>query len=504
MTILQNTPKNPTPTPTADAIRAALLKNIQQKADACTALGKNTKCSVSTETTSFDDLRKKLSDGVAIPEKYFNALVELPLFNATTVDRQSVYFKFINKLKAEANDEIASSEIFKAGQYALLNASKRLLKDKTFTKARTVKGEHYEGGKLRFKYRVQMCQAFRLDAEKSVFVAVDGETGRASYGNLIHCSSGWICPICNAKIMSKRRDEINLAERQNKEVGGRVLMLTLTHSHKKADKLADLLDKQAYALKILWENTALKKDMKEYGYIGQIRGVEMTWGEANGWHPHYHILLHFTDAKVADAVETLHEKIFDVWQKACERAGLGLPNLENGIDLKTVGADDETNGDYICGDAVSWEITSSLTKKAGNERYNQWQILALASNDAEFAGLWREYAAATFGKRMIYFSTKLKQYYKLNVASDSDAVNVADNSSKTIVRHFTDIEWQAIRHFGLQAKILILARISHQKQINLLDEEIEKIVYRYEKTVMADRYGQVLVGYSPDGRALMQ
>lgn len=504
MNILQISQKSPTATATASAIQSALLENINKKAGACAPLGKNTKSSVRTATTSFDELRKICSDGVAINEKYFNALVELPLFTATNVNRQSAYFKFINKLRAETNDEIASSEIFKAGQYALLNASKRLLKDKTFTKERTIKGEHHAGGKLRFKYRVQMCQAFRLDAEKSVFVAVDGETGKASYGNLIHCSSGWICPICNAKIMSKRRDEINLAERQNKEIGGRVLMLTLTHSHKKADKLADLLDKQAYALKILWENTALKKDMKEYGYIGMIRGMEMTWGEANGWHPHYHILLHFTDAKVADAVETLHKKIFDVWQKACESAGLGLPSVENGVDLKTVGADDETGGDYICGDAVSWELTSSQTKNAGNGRYNQWQILALASNDAEFAGLWREYASATFGKRMIFFSPKLKQYYKLNVVSDSDAVNVADNSSKTIVRHFTDIEWQAIRHFGLQAKILILARISHQKQINLLDDEVAKIVYRYEKTVMADRYGQVLVGYSSDGRALME
>lgn len=503
MTILQNTPKNPTPTPTADAIRSALLKNIEQKAGACAPLGNITKSSVTLATTRFENFREN-NHGVAMPENMFHSLVELPLFTRVNADRQSLYFQFINRLRIKTTDTVAASEIYQIGQYALLNASKRLLKDKTLTTARTIKGEHYTGGKERFKYRVQMCQAFRLDPEKEVFVAVNDETGKANFGNLVHCSSAWVCPICNAKIMARRRQEIELAEQQNKEMGGRVLMLTLTHSHAKKDKLADLLNKQAKALKILWENTALKSMMQDYQYIGMIRGVEMTWGQANGWHPHYHILLHFADADVVNALDALKDKIFDVWQKACKRAELGLPNSVHGIDLKSVGGDGETGGDYICGDSVSWEVTSSQTKKAGYGRYNQWQILALSSDDAQYAELWREYASATFGKRMIYFSPNLKNYYKLDVSSDETAASASDTGAKTIVRHFTDIEWRAIRYYNAQSKILILARILHQTKINFLDDEIEKLVYRYEKTVMADRYGQVLVGYSSDGRALVE
>lgn len=496
----QNSPSKPT-------IQLELLDSIHQKTALCGALGKNTKSSVTLATQGIDKYREireaSRIDAFALPDNLFHSLVELPLFNGVNVDRKSLYFQYIAKMRFKTNDSVASSEIYHAGQYALLNASKRLLKDKTLTKARTIKGEHYTGGKERFKYRVQMCQAFRLDADKSVFVAVNNETGKANFGNLVHCSSAWVCPICNAKIMARRRQEIELAEQQNKEMGGRVLMLTLTHSHSRDDALADLLDKQAKALKILWENTALKNMMQDYQYIGLIRGMEMTWGQANGWHPHYHILLHFADADIVNALETLKSKIFEVWQNACSRAKLGLPNDEHGVDLKAVGdADGEVVSGYL-DDGISWEVVSSQTKRAGNGRYNQWQILAMSSDDAHFAGLWREYAEATFGKRMIYFSPNLKRYYNLEVKKEEEITN-ADDDNKTIVRHFTDIEWQAIRYYKAQAKILILARVLHQTKINFLDDEIARLVYRYEKSVMANRYGQVLVGYSPDGRALIQ
>ena len=42
-----------------------------------------------------------------------------------------------------------------------------------------------------------------------------------------------------------------------------------------------------------WLIKTVKKIFKEMGYIGQIRGYEVTHGRKgtnNGWHPHFHFL----------------------------------------------------------------------------------------------------------------------------------------------------------------------------------------------------------------------
>ena len=75
------------------------------------------------------------------------------------------------------------------------------------------------------------------------------------------------------------------------------------------------------------------------GYIGQIRGYETTHGRKgtnNGWHPHFHFL-QFVMVK-GDAAQLMDWKtrLYLRWDAYCQKAGLGSPSFQHGIDLRTV------------------------------------------------------------------------------------------------------------------------------------------------------------------------
>ena len=44
--------------------------------------------------------------------------------------------------------------------------------------------------------------------------------------------------------------------------------------------------------------------LKRLGYKGRIVATEVTWGEQNGWHPHYHMILFFDHEINAQGLQT--------------------------------------------------------------------------------------------------------------------------------------------------------------------------------------------------------
>ena len=59
----------------------------------------------------------------------------------------------------------------------------------------------------------------------------------ASYGGLQTCGSVWVCPVCGAKVVERRRGEIQQAMAQHRACGGEVHLLTLTAPHTRFDVL---------------------------------------------------------------------------------------------------------------------------------------------------------------------------------------------------------------------------------------------------------------------------
>ena len=158
---------------------------------------------------------------------------------------------------------------------------------------------------------------------------------------------------------------------QHRACGGEVHLLTLTAPHTRFDVLEELQAKLGKALNGFLADKTVKKTFKEMGYIGQIRGYEVTHGRKgtnNGWHPHFHFL-QFVQVK-GDAAQLMDWKtrLYLRWDAYCQKAGLGSPSFQHGIDLR-----DGSFADRYISKGV-WGLEDEMTKghikkgKAGGKR----------------------------------------------------------------------------------------------------------------------------------------
>jgi hypothetical protein len=262
---------------------------------------------------------------------------------------------------------------------------------------------------------------------KQIQVWQSTEFKTTAYSGLQTCGSVWACPVCSAKISSRRRVEIIAAMAAHKALGGCVNLLTLTAPHQRHDKLDDLLAKQAVALKFFFKDFSAKKVFAEMGVIGQIRALEVTHGRLrasnNGWHPHYHIL-QFAGLGVDLSPSTPSlmgewaSRLYIRWAACCVRAGLGAPSEEHGLKFH----DGSEASSYVAKWGLEDEMTKGHTKKAnqGETPFDFLRAFLANSKDKQAGALFAEFAEAFKGKRQLHWSAGLKKRYAIGESSDEE------------------------------------------------------------------------------------
>lgn len=248
-----------------------------------------------------------------------------------------------------------------------------------------------------------------------VYRTCDGSSSRLS--EISTCGSVWHCPVCAAKITEARRKELDLAVTAWVKHGGIVNLLTLTFPHEWDMPLSELLEKFAKALQRFKSCKAYKRIMPDAGRAGSIRSLETTWGE-NGWHPHTHDLVFMARELTMTEVDTLKSE----WARLCLKCGLGDNSkrsdmLAHGLDIQ----DGRYAAEYIAkfGHDAAWGASAEMTKPhsklgkvgefGGADHYTPFQLLAWAEGgDDRAAALFREFATAFEGKRMLSWSPKLR------------------------------------------------------------------------------------------------
>jgi hypothetical protein len=61
------------------------------------------------------------------------------------------------------------------------------------------------------------------------------------------------------------------------------------------------------------------------GIVGHIIALEFTWGDENGWHPHYHVILIHNEQLDANAIGAIHRHIHSRLAASCRDFGLVSP-----------------------------------------------------------------------------------------------------------------------------------------------------------------------------------
>ena len=230
-------------------------------------------------------------------------------------------------------------------------------------------------------YKAQnMIQKIRLDGEPIVCETVCGcgkplesivkirnntDHNSSSVSAVQTCGSVWACPVCRSRIVSRRAEELKEIYQKWTAKNGKIYMLTLTVPHSKTDNLAELYGSNAQktgisgALSYFRESRDFSKVFKDQvGYYGDLRGIEVTWGWHNGFHPHIHMLI-----LTKEYVDFKEWKIrfHSQWVRACQKAGLGTPSWEHGVDLSY--CDNEEKAQYIAKWSAASELVSGSMKQ---------------------------------------------------------------------------------------------------------------------------------------------
>lgn len=324
---------------------------------------------------------------------------------------------------------------------------------------------------------LRLRQARRKGEESAIEVWRSSEHGSTHYAGLQTCGSVWACPVCAAKVSERRRlDLLDLME-QHKAEGGDVLLLTLTNPHTAANDLTILLKAQAKAMSALNGNRSAKALWEDIGCVGTVRALEVTHGHANGWHPHFHILIFVP--KGLDLLR-LRRRFYVEWAKACRLAKLPIPAYRvryvqdgkkryfYGVDVQ----DGKKAGAYVTKGlwGLDHEMTKSHIKKASRGRRSPFDLLRsfLYDDDKQAAALFKEYAAAFKGKRQLQYSNGLKELYQVEDLSDEELAAIHEDSAELLGKIELE-DWRLILSADLRGEVLELGRHGWDPIERLLD-----------------------------------
>ena len=308
------------------------------------------------------------------------------------------------------------------------------------------------------KSRTAFCLRSRIKGGEGVGVWRSTQHQTAHYSGLIVCGSVWTCPVCAAKISERRRLELQAAISQHRESGGDAYLLTLTTPHGRRDDLAQLLAMQAKALASFTAQRAVKAVFAEMGEIGRVRAFEVTHGRKgtnNGWHPHYHFLQFAKGGADAAQLMDWRTRLYLEWSKCCERAGLGTPSFQHGLDLQDGSKADK----YLSKWGLECEMTKGHIKqaKAGGETpFDLLRAVLADKSDRQAAALFSEFGRVFKGKRQLSWSRGLRARFDLVEKTDEEIAQEHTEGAELLGLISVD-EWRDVLRVQARGVVLELA-----------------------------------------------
>lgn len=347
---------------------------------------------------------------------------------------------------ADKSPEFAAS-VGRAARFSAQNSATKLLFNKITPRQQRIEDDAepvQEDGQRKGQWRVTGCSRRKISEFVGVLYAPSIK--KAHFGGLMVCGSVWTCPPCAAKISERRKNEIQAATDAFKEAGGHLYMITLTFSHSRQDDLDDLMRRLSDARMRLRRTRAYGVLKRELGFVGDIRTLEVTFGDKNGFHPHEHSLWLTACQFTARKLESFKTRLFVLWERACAAAGLALPNRKRGVDVRHA----MSAAEYLAkfGRESSWGVASELSKqhiKSGRAAsMTPFDLLrSYQAGNAEHGNRFIAYANAFFGKRQIIWSRGLKALFGVVEMTDEELAKEEAQDASLLAR-IEAWEWRVI------------------------------------------------------------
>lgn len=325
------------------------------------------------------------------------------------------------------------------------------------------------GDVLGKKHRVCACHANPIKgaSEIEVWAKLDSLLPGHFVG-LQTCALSWVCAVCAPKIAERRAAEIETAMAVCLAKGGQVLMPTFTIPHGRQQSLTDTLDLIKKARRWMGRSRQFRNLISELKVLGMILATEITHGEANGWHPHFHELWFFEKAGID--VADLENRLYVLWVLACAKNGLDEPSRRHGVVVQ----DGSKAAKYVSkmGNGREWKLSDEISKAAskGGRKGSRsaWELLdcymdieATPQHQKRAGSLFREYVEATKGRRQLSWSPGLKKLFAVAELSDEELCAKVEEDA-VLIGMINLSDWKIIRKQRLQAHVLNAAKFGSE------------------------------------------
>lgn len=324
-------------------------------------------------------------------------------------------------------------------------------------------------GELLPDERVSWCYrrfAKRLAGAEAADVCYSPKHKSAHYGGLMVCGSVWHCPVCAAKITEKRRLELAQALENAKAQQLTPLMLTVTFRHNRGMPLAESLAVITSAWRKLRSGRAWQALAQRFGLGANVAALEVTFGRANGWHPHKHVI-YFSSLALTDAERlALEAELVSRWLAMLESMGYDATK-QHGMRVQLA---NDAVAQYVAkfGREPSkpvWNIEHEATKsgqklgRSDGEHCSPWQLLELAADGEPWAvAAFKEYGAAMHGKRQLVWGKGSRQALGLTQEATDEELAEERLEDAVILASLTWPQYKQVLKRRARGQVLEAAR----------------------------------------------
>lgn len=301
--------------------------------------------------------------------------------------------------------------------------------------------------------------------------------GRSGLSGLKTCGSVWACPVCNAKVMAKRAQELGDAVAAHHASGGSTIFGTSTLRHHKGQRLDALWQALSKAWASCTKGKAWDGRVDRLGIQGFVRAAEVNISWENGWHVHLHWILFTAGDVTPDQVDDFGGWFAARWARAVVRQGLASP-LGVGQDARLVRSiEDGDLAKYVTKmdgpSKLGLELTHSQSKRARSAHTTvpAWELLSLIeeTGDLDVLDLWQEYESASHGRRQLTWSYGLRRRLLGQEVERTDEDLAAEDVGDETLVYFAADGWAyLVDHAPLIPKLLDAADHSRDLVLELL------------------------------------
>jgi hypothetical protein len=212
------------------------------------------------------------------------------------------------------------------------------------------------------------------------------------YTQTTRCGMIWYCPACCQRTSGQRKRELRRAADEWEAAGGQTLMATFSLRHAPYTPLNSVLTSLQQSYRAFSEGKGYTTLKGRFGITGSVRGLEVTYSEINGWHPHFHTLIFFQPG-VGLEREVIECDLLARWLSSAKRAG-GYAN-EYGLALT---------------DAAPGYLSKGVTFSTNPDRRTVWDLAHsfAETGDLDAADQFRAYVMALKGRQQLRWSPALR------------------------------------------------------------------------------------------------